>query len=128
MRRTGVCAAPDHWQQQLNSLARRLRLSRPVALLESCIAGVPVVIGHARPVILMPIGLLTGLPSSQIESILLHELAHILRYDYLVNMLQTSIEGLLFYHPVVWWISSVIRTEREHCCDDSPIAFPHPTP
>jgi GWxTD domain-containing protein len=66
----------------------------------------------------MPVGLLTGLPAAQIESILLHELAHIRRYDYLVNMLQTSVESLLFYHPVVWWISGVIRTEREHRCDD----------
>jgi GWxTD domain-containing protein len=76
------------------------------------------VIGHLRPLILIPIGLLTGMSVEQIESILLHELAHIRRYDYLVNMVQTSIESLLFYHPLVWWISRVIRTEREHCCDD----------
>ncbi len=123
LRRTGVCSAPDFWQERLNSLARRLRLSPPVALLESCLTGVPVVIGYLRPVILVPVGLLTGLPANQIESILLHELAHIRRYDYLVNMLQTSIEGLLFYHPVVWWISGVIRTEREHCCDDLAVAL-----
>ncbi len=61
---------------------------------------------------------LTGLPVGQIESILLHELAHIRRYDYLVNLLQTSIEGLLFYHPAMWWVSGVIRAERENCCDD----------
>ena len=89
LRRRGVCAAPDFWQERLSLLAGRLRLSRPVGLLESCLAGVPVVIGHLRPVILMPVGLLTGLPAGQIESILLHELAHIRRYDYLVNMLQT---------------------------------------
>ncbi len=123
LRRTGVCAAPDFWQERLSLLAGRLRLSRPVGLLESGLAAVPVVMGHLRPVILMPVGLLTGLPAGQIESILLHELAHIRRYDYLVNMLQTSVEGLLFYHPVVWWISGVIRTEREHCCDDLAVAL-----
>ena len=123
LRRTGVCAAPDFWQERLSLLAGRLRLSRPVKLLESGLAGVPVVMGHLRPVILMPVGLLTGLPAGQIESILLHELAHIRRDDYLVNMLQTSVEGLLFYHPVVWWISGVIRTEREHCCDDLAVAL-----
>jgi GWxTD domain-containing protein len=123
LRRTGVCAAPDFWQERLSLLARRLHLSRPVGLLESCLTAVPVVMGHLRPVILMPVGLLTGLPAGQIESILLHELAHIRRYDYLVNMLQTSVEGLLFYHPVVWWISGVIRTEREHCCDDLAVAL-----
>jgi GWxTD domain-containing protein len=123
LRRTGVCSAPDFWQERLTLLARRLRLSRPIGLLESCLAGVPVVMGHMRPVILMPVGLLTGLPAGQIESILLHELAHIRRCDYLVNMLQTSVESLLFYHPVVWWISGVIRTEREHCCDDLAVAL-----
>ena len=123
LRRTGVCCPPDFWQQRLNLLARRLHLSRPVTLLESCLARVPVVIGHIRPVILMPVGLLTGLPAGQLESILLHELAHIRRYDYLVNLLQTSVEGLLFYHPVVWWISGVIRTEREHCCDDLAVSL-----
>lgn len=123
LRHNGACAAPDSWQQRLNSLARRLRVSRPVTLLESCIARVPVVIGHLRPVILLPLGLLASLPAAQIEAILLHELAHIRRYDYLVNMLQTSVESLLFYHPAVWWISGVIRTEREHCCDDLAVAL-----
>src|SRR5262249_22848328 len=95
---------------------------RSVALLESCRAVVPVVIGHVRPVILRPVGLLAGLPLAQIESILLHELAHIRRYDYLINLLQTSVEDLLFYHPGVWWISGVIRVERENCCDDLVVA------
>jgi GWxTD domain-containing protein len=123
LRRMGVCSAPDFWQEKLSELRRRLGLSRPVGLLESCLAAVPVVMGHVRPVILMPVGLLTGLPAQQIESILLHELAHIRRCDYLVNMLQTSVESLLFYHPVVWWISGVIRTEREHCCDDLAVSL-----
>ncbi len=123
LRQTGVCSAPDLWQERLSVLTRRLGLSRPVGLLESCLAGVPVVMGHLRPVILMPVGLLTGLPAGQIESILLHELAHIRRYDYLANMLQTSVEGLLFYHPVVWWMSGVIRAEREHCCDDLAVSL-----
>jgi len=118
LRRIGVYDAPDLWQEQLNRLGTRLRLSRPVALLESCLAEAPVVIGHVRPVILMPIGLLAGMPAGQVEMILLHELAHIRRYDYLANLLQTSVEGLLFYHPAVWWISGVIRAERENCCDD----------
>jgi GWxTD domain-containing protein len=70
----------------------------------------------------MPVGLLAGLPPGQIESILLHELAHIRRYDYLVNLLQASVEGFLFYHPAVWWISGLIRAERENCCDDLVVA------
>jgi beta-lactamase regulating signal transducer with metallopeptidase domain len=118
LRRTGVCSAPAAWTETLDGLRARLRMTRPVALLESCLAEVPVVIGHLRPVILIPVGLLAGLPAGQVEAILLHELAHIRRADYLVNLMQTLVEGLLFYHPAVWWISGVIRAERENCCDD----------
>ena len=116
--RTGVCCAPEFWQERLPLLIGRMQITRAVVLLESCLAEAPVMMGHLRPLILMPVGLLTGLPAVQIESILLHELAHIRRYDYLVNIVQTSIEALLFYHPLVWWISRVIRSEREDCADD----------
>jgi GWxTD domain-containing protein len=117
-----VCLAPDHWRERLDRLRARVRLSRPVTLLESCLAEVPVVIGYVRPAILMPVGLLAGLPAGQVEAILLHELAHIRRYDYLVNLLQAAVEGFLFYHPAVWWISGLIRAERENCCDDLVVA------
>ena len=85
-------------------------------------ANVPVVIGYLRPVILVPVGMLAGMPASQIETILLHELAHIRRRDYLVNLMQTMVESFLFYHPAIWWISGVIRAERENCCDDLVVA------
>ncbi|MGA3189725.1 MAG: M56 family metallopeptidase [Bryobacteraceae bacterium] len=122
LRRIGVCGAPDAWFERLDALRLRLRMTRSVALLESCFAEVPAVIGHLRPVILVPVGLLAGLPAGQVEAILLHELAHIRRGDYLVNLMQTVVEGLLFYHPAVWWISTVIRAERENCCDDLVVA------
>ncbi len=122
LRRTGVCCAQAVWRSRVDRLRERLRLSRPVVLLESSLAEVPVVVGYLRPVILMPVGLLAGLPVSQVEAILLHELAHIRRYDYLVNLLQVFVEGLLFYHPAIWWISDVMRTEREYCCDDVVVA------
>ncbi len=123
MRRRGVCFASEHWRKRMAGLSAQLRLSRPVRLLESCLVDAPMVLGHFRPIILMPIGLLAGLPAGQIEAILLHELAHIRRYDYLVNVLQRSVEGLLFYHPAVWWMSRVIRAERENCCDDVVVAM-----
>ena len=123
LRRRGVCHAPDRWQQHLTQLRDRVRLSTPVTLLESSLANVPVAIGYLRPVILVPVGMLTGMPAQQIQAILLHELAHIRRRDYLVNLMQTVVEGFLFYHPAVWWISHVIRTERENCCDDLVVAL-----
>lgn len=122
LRRRGVCCAPEHLQKEIERLSALLRVSKPVQILESCLADVPMVLGHIRPVILMPIGLLAGLPPRQIEVILLHELAHIRRYDYLVNVLQRAVECVLFYHPAVWWISRVMRTERESCCDDVVVA------
>ena len=76
------------------------------------------VIGWLRPVVLVPAGLLAGLTPHQLEAVLAHELAHIRRHDYLVNLLQNIVETFFFYHPAVWWISRQIRTEREHCCDD----------
>jgi TonB family protein len=118
LRREGVCCAAERWQQRLRELSERLRLSRPVLLLESCLVDVPLVVGHLRPVVLMPVSLLSGMPAEQIEAVLLHELAHVRRCDYLVNVMQRSVESLFFYNPAVWWISHVIRTERENCCDD----------
>jgi GWxTD domain-containing protein len=123
LRRSGVCSVAAEWAARVNRLAVRIRIARPVALLESSLADAPLVIGYLRPIILMPVGLLAGLPTAQVEAILAHELAHIRRQDYLVNLAQTFVEGLLFYHPAVWWISRVIRTEREHCCDDLAVAI-----
>jgi GWxTD domain-containing protein len=122
LRRRGVCCAGADWQARLSALSAKLRLSRTVQLIESCFADTPVVIGHLRPVILVPLGMLTGYPAAQVEAILLHELAHIRRHDYLVNAIQRALEGLFFYHPAVWWVSAVIRAEREKCCDDIAVA------
>ena len=118
LRTRGTCVASEEWHAELARLAGQLRISRAVHLLESCFAEIPMVLGHLRPVILMPVGLLANLPSEQIEAVLLHELAHIRRCDYLVNVFQRLVESLLFYHPAIWWISKVMRNERENCCDD----------
>jgi hypothetical protein len=102
-------------------LARALGIDRTIRLLHSTAVDVPTVLGWVRPVILLPMTL-TGLSGEQIEMILAHELAHIRRHDFLVNLMQSVVETLLFYHPAVWWISSRIRIEREHCCDDAAVA------
>jgi len=122
MRRVGVCAAAAVWQDRLRRLAGKMGVSQPLVLLESSLANGPIVVGLLRPAILFPAGLLSGLPVSQLEAILLHELAHVRRLDYLVNLMQTLIESLLFYHPAVWWVSRLMRDERESCCDDAVVA------
>lgn len=78
----------------------------------------PTVIGWSKPVILLPATALSGLSAQQLEALLAHELAHVRRNDYVINLLQALIETLLFDHPAVWWLSRRIRIEREHCCDD----------
>lgn len=118
-----VVAADDHWIARLDALRRRMGIPRAVALVESALAGTPAVMGCLRPVILAPAGWLMGLPVAQAEAVLLHELAHIRRHDYLVNLLQSVVEDLLFYHPAVWWVGRVMRRERENCCDDVVLAM-----
>lgn len=99
-------------------ISKKLNIKQKVGLLESALVSVPVTLGHLKPVILFPIGTLTGLSYSQVEAIIAHELAHIKRADYLVNFLQSVLEILFFYHPAIWWISSIVREERENVCDD----------
>ncbi len=93
-------------------------LKKSVSLLQSSWINSPLVIGAFKPLILLPASLVVGLPPDELDSILAHELAHVMRHDYLLNLLQIAVETLLFYHPAVWWISSRIRIERENCCDD----------
>ncbi len=110
------------WQARVARLRDRLRVHRAVLVLCSARVHVPIVVGWLRPVILVPISAFTGLTPWQLELILMHELAHVRRHDYLVNLLQVVVETLLFYHPVVRWVSRVVREEREHCCDDLVVA------
>ncbi|MES2810126.1 MAG: M56 family metallopeptidase [Bacteroidota bacterium] len=122
LKNKNVAPASAEWQNKLDSMAARIGLKQYVALLESGLAKVPMAIGHLRPVILMPVSLLTALSIEQVEAILMHELAHIRRRDYLVNLLQAMVEVVFFFNPAVLWVSSLIKTERENCCDDIALA------
>ncbi len=122
LRRRGIEPADPVWISMLESLMRRLRMSWPVGLYASAVVQVPTVIGWVHPYVLLPISAITGLGETQMQAVLAHELAHIRRYDYLVNLLQNAVETLLFYHPAVWWVSRRIREERELCCDDMAVA------
>ena len=115
-------AAGKKWDEKLNELAQKLGLTQQVRVMQSGIAQVPMVVGHFKPLILIPLGLLNGLSTAEVESIFSHELAHIKRKDYLVNLLQSFIEIVFFFNPAVLWVSQLIKTEREHCCDDLAIA------
>ncbi len=118
LRRKMVKQVSERVNLRLRHLTEQLGIKRAVEIAESALVQVPAVIGWLRPVILLPASALTGLSGEQLEAILAHELAHIKRCDYLVNMLQTAVEILGFYHPAVWWVSHKIRAERENCCDD----------
>jgi VWFA-related protein len=120
--RSAANPAMAAWQQSLASLASALGIRRSVLLLVSPLVEVPVVMGWLRPAILVPIEFLMGFPAEQVRALLAHELAHVLRNDYLANILQGVAETILFYHPAVWWISKQIRLERENCCDDLAVA------
>ncbi len=106
------------WRERIESLIQKVGIDRPVRVVESAIVQIPSTIGWLKPVVLVPTSALTGLPPERLEAIIAHELAHIRRHDYLINLMQTAVETLFFYHPAVWWVSHRIRTEREHCCDE----------
>ena len=114
----GIQVLPDPWQSRFEELKRRSGIRRIVDVRLSEIISVPITYKFLRPIVLLPVSVFTGLSDEQIEVLLLHELAHIKRHDYLVNLLQSFIEVLFFYHPLIWWISKNVRAEREHCCDD----------
>ena len=112
----------EGWLERLARVAGQLGVSRSVRLWRTAAGDTPMTLGWLRPVILLPAGCLLGLSTGQLEALVAHELAHIRRHDYLVNLLQSVAETLLFYHPAVWWVSAQMRREREHACDDLAVA------
>lgn len=122
LRRMERTAVPATLLAALARLRARLEVSTPVRLYQSASVQVPTVLGWLRPMILLPVRVVSALSQEQLEAILAHELAHVRRHDYLVNLAQAVVETLLFYHPAVWWVSGGLRLEREHCCDDLAVA------
>ncbi|SMO81173.1 M56 family metallopeptidase [Solitalea koreensis] len=118
LKNKGHLYVSSYWKSKLNKLAKRMELNRQVELFESVWIKVPTVIGYIKPVVLVPIGTFAALPADQLEAILAHELAHIKRNDYLINIFQSIIEIVYFFHPGIWWMGQIVRKERELCCDD----------
>ena len=108
--------------EMCHALQQRLQIGRSVRYLQSKIVHTPAVMGWFRPVVLIPASAIGGLSPEQLEAVIVHELAHIKRLDCFVNLFQIAAETLLFYHPAIWWVNRVIRTERENCCDDVAVA------
>lgn len=99
-------------------IADALSYSRPLVIAESALVKIPVVVGYLKPMVLFPIGAVNQLTSEEVEAVLAHEIAHLVRNDFIHNLIQSVIEVIFYYHPAVWWISAVVRAERENCCDD----------
>jgi beta-lactamase regulating signal transducer with metallopeptidase domain len=122
LRRNQVRPLPGYWQERLREMAGRMGIVREVQWMESARVQSPMLIGWLRPLIFFPLGAVNQLKPEEVEAILAHELAHIRRHDFLINLLQSVVETLYYFNPAVWWISELIRTEREHVCDDLAVA------
>ncbi len=116
--KVATTAASKELEQRVAELAQQIGLNKAPKLLISLKTDIPMALGWLKPVILLPVTMLSGLTPTQLDMLILHELAHIRRHDYLVNFIQTLVEILLFFHPCVRWISKQMRNEREYCSDD----------
>ena len=121
--RTGVTQAGPTWMRRVHLRAQALGIRRRVRMLISTKVNTAMTVGWLRPVILIPASALTGMPVHHLETIIIHELAHVARHDYLLNLLQSVLEIAFFYHPAMRWVAQQIRAEREHCCDDIATAY-----
>lgn len=123
LRNSCLYAIPEEIKERFHKLAGLMKIHKIVTICESTLIHVPVVIGYFKPIILLPFSAVSHIPCDQIEAIIAHELAHIRRNDYLVNVFQSITEALFFYNPVIWIINQRIRKERENCCDDLAILY-----
>ena len=115
--------ADEYWLNMVEKLGEKAGVKQGIELVESALVRSPLVVGYLKPMILFPIGAINKLNTQEVEAILAHEIAHVLRNDYIFNIIQSVIEALFYFHPAVWWISANIRAERENCCDDVAIAL-----
>ncbi|HSN10445.1 MAG TPA: M56 family metallopeptidase, partial [Hanamia sp.] len=118
LRTKGLSELDIEWQERIINLANRMNIHRPVQTFFSRYGNTPMMIGFFKPVILLPLAAMCQLSPQQFEAILIHELAHIRRNDYVLNILQSVLDTILFFNPFTWWISKNIREEREKCCDE----------
>ncbi len=123
LRNENTVAIPAHWKAIFELTLSQLKINKTVQFYLSSKVNVPLVIGFFKPVVLFPVALATQLDPQQVEAILIHELSHVRRNDYLINLVKTCIETLLFFNPFVWLTTKFIHIEREHACDDLVVHF-----
>ena len=121
LRSTSTALDKSNARDILTSMISHFKITKPIKLMESEKINVPMVLGHLKPIILFPVGMVTMLTTAELEAIITHELHHIKRHDYIINIGLTLVEILYFFHPAMWWISANIKSERENCCDDAAI-------
>jgi len=114
---------PADWQAMIDRISDNLGIRRPLKVLDSMHVDMPMVYGYFKPVLFLPATYMSGLSAAQLEAVFAHELAHIRRHDFLVNLIQRMVEAVLFFNPFVWWISQNISNERERCCDDLAVEY-----
>lgn len=126
LKTSGLTALEANWQQRILQLANEINIHRKVRAYFSRRIDTPMMIGFFKPVILLPLATMNHLSVQQFEAILLHELAHIRRNDYLLNLLQSVVDTILFFNPFTWWITKNIREEREKSCDEMVLQLSDP--
>jgi len=123
LKQASTLAVPTEWEAIFELTLSQLKINKSVKFYLSAKVNVPLVVGYFKPVVLFPVVLATQLDAKQVEAILIHELSHIRRNDYLINLVKTCIETLLFFNPFVWLTTKFVHIEREHACDDLVVNF-----
>jgi beta-lactamase regulating signal transducer with metallopeptidase domain len=118
VRHRAQALVPQETRRSFDRLAAQFAMTRGVALQVSEEMISPMVMGLWHVTVLMPLSAAMQLEPEQLEAVLAHELAHVRRWDYLCNLIQTAVECLFFFHPAVWWVSGRVREFREVCCDE----------
>ena len=117
LKKGAVDILDEHWNNRIVAIAGKLKIKRSIRLVESIKVNSPIVLGYLKPVILFPLGLIQGMPTDQVEAILTHEIAHIKRADFLINLLLSALQVIYFFHPAYWWLFAQAEQEREYHCD-----------
>lgn len=123
LRNASHSAIPEEWEILFARLTGKLNIKKPIAFYLTPHVTVPLVLGYLKPLILFPVSLAIQMDIKQVEAILIHELSHVRRNDYILNLVKTFVETILFFNPFVWLTGKFINIEREHACDDLVVSY-----